>query len=198
MRFKKYRGLIIGSIVCIVLVKLWLWDISKGRNDLRIIQQKDLTELRGTLSNKPTIEEEGIPITLTEYPDFKFNVDDVRRRALKSREFTTEASIGDSITLHILTYDYDTKIKKAKSLRPSEAIINYRFINPYTVQLKDKTYMTLSEANRAWEDNYGETRWMLFALFGLIVLVAAIYASLHLTGTTKRLNKWWNDLQANP
>src|SRR4030095_10207673 len=144
MNFKKYKGLIIGTIAVVILFTLWMWDIKKGRSDNRIIQQYELTGLRGTLSNKPTIEtaEQGGPwvsVALNEYPGFKFDIDGVKYPALKAKEFTNEVSVGDSIVLSILTYDYKTKIRKQKSLRPSETIINYGLIEPYSIQSHHKT-----------------------------------------------------------
>ena len=202
MNFKKYRGLIIGIIITAILFSLWMWDIRKGKNDNKIIHQQELTEIRGTLSNKPTIEtaEQGgpwVPIKLKEYPDFKFDIGEVKYPALKSKDFTEEASIGDSIVLYILIYDYETKIKKEKALRPSETLINYKLIEPYSIQSKDKTYLTLADVNKAWQDNHDTSWWMLNWILGLGIIVGIVYMILYWTGFIKKFGKWWDDVQAS-
>lgn len=202
MNFKKYKELIIGAIAVIILFNLWMWDIGKGRNDNKVIRQTELTEIKGTLSNKPTIEtaEQGgpwVPIKLKEFPEFKFDVGEVKYSALNAREFVNEVSVDDSILLSILTYDYETKIKKEKLLRPSETIINYKFIEPYFIQSKGKVYMTLADVNAAWQDNHDSSLWLFYWALGIIAVVALVYSILHLTGFNRRFVKWWNDIQAS-
>jgi len=202
MNFKKYKEFIIGVIAVVILFNLWMWDNGKGRNDNKVIRQTELTEIKATLSNKPTIEtaEQGgpwIPIKLKEFPEFKFDVGEVKYSALNAREFVNEVSVGDSILLSILTYDYETKIKKEKSLRPSETIINFKFIEPYFIQSKGKVYMTLSDVNAAWQDNHDSSIWLLYWALGIIAFIGLVYSILHLTGFNRRFVKWWKDIQAS-
>ena len=202
MNFKKYKELIVGTIAFIILFNLWMWDIDKGRDDNKVISQTELTEIKATLSNKPTIEtaEQGgpwVPIKLKEFPEFKFDVGEVKYSALNAREFVNEVSIGDSILLSILTYDYETKIKKEKSLRTFETVINYKFIEPYLIQSKGKVYMTLADVNTAWQDNHNSSIWLLYWTLGIIAFVGLVYSILRLTGFNRRFVKWCNDIQTS-
>jgi hypothetical protein len=198
MQFKKYRGIIIGIIIVIILFSLWKWDIRRGRNDGRIISQQDLTEIRGTLSNRPVIKtaEQGgpwVPVKLNEFPDFNFDVGEVRFPALAAKEFTRELTPGDSIVLRILTYDYVTRIKKEKALRPSETIVNYTFIEPYSIEAKGKSYMTLADVNRAWQENHDVGWWMFYWVCGLVTVIGIVFLILYWMGFVRKLNEWWND-----
>src|SRR5437764_13282990 len=133
MNLTRYKGIIIGVIVVIALLFLLIWDNKRGRNDNKLIRSNELTELKGTIRNKPTIEvaEQGGPwvaIRLNEFPGFKFDVGEVKYPALRAREFVNEVSSGDTVSLSILTYDFETKIKKKKQPRILEQLINYRLI----------------------------------------------------------------------
>ena len=122
MRHRK--DLLIGLVVVISLILFWIWDIKHGRDDNRIISKNELTNIIGTLANQPTIEtaDQGgpwVPIKLLEFPDFKFNISEVKYNGLQARDFVSKIKVGDTVQLSILTYDYETKIMKSKSLRVS-------------------------------------------------------------------------------
>lgn len=202
MNFKKYRELAIGIIIVVFLFKLWMWDTGKGKNDNRIINQNELTELRATLANKPSIEtaEQGgpwVPIKLNEFPNFNFDVAEVKYSALKAKEFVNEVLIGDTIFLSILTYDYETKIKQEKVLRLSETVINYKLIEPYSIQCNNKIYMTLADVNSASQGNRNGSTWLLYWTLGIAAFVGLVYWILCLTGIKRRVGKSWDDLHAS-
>lgn len=180
MNLRKYRELVTGITVVVVLFEFWMWDTGKGRNDNRIKNQNELTELRATLANKPSIEtaEQGglwVPISLNEFPTLKFDVGGSSYSALKAKEFVSEVSIGDTLFLSILTYDYETKIKKEKSLRPSETAINHKFIEPYSIQCNNKIYMSLAAVNSAWQDNHDSSIWLLYRTLGTVAFAGLVY-----------------------
>ena len=182
MRYRK--NLLIGFIAVSLLILLWIWDTKNGRNDNRIIRRNELTQIRGTLSNQPTIEtaEQGgpwVPIKLSEFPNFKFDISEQKYHGLKARDFVTDIKIGDTIQISILTYDYDTKIKKKKSLRISEEFINYNFIEPYELIFQDREYMTLENTNNAWQDNKS-LDWIMYILIGTIVITIIFTITGHL------------------
>lgn len=202
MNLKKYKDFIIGGIAVIILYNLWMWDIRKGRDSNRFIRQSELIELKATLSNNPTIESDGdmgprVAIKLKEFPEFKFDVNEVKYSALNAREFVKEVSAGDSILLAILTYDYETKIKKEKSLRLSERIINYKLIEPYSIESKGKVYMTLEGSNAVWQHQHDLGVWFFYWALGMSVFGGGLYLILRLTGFDRRFVKWVNDIQAS-
>ena len=174
MQFKEKKKLIIGLSVAAVLILLFIWDRKQGRNDNRTIKSDELAQIKGTLANRPTIEiaEQGspwVPIKLNEYPDFKFDVSEIKYSAFKAKEFVTDIKQADTITLDILSYDYDTKIKKDKPLRISEKLINYSFIEPYGLKANGKSYMTLDDFNKAWTHNKSLS-WVLYIAGGLFLI----------------------------
>ena len=177
MHFKEKKKLIIGLIIAAGLILLFLWDSKQGRDDNRIIKSDELTQIKGTLANHPKIEtaEQGSPwvsIKLKEYPEFKFDVSEIKYEAFKAKEFVNEIKLGDTISIDILSYDYNTKIKKDKSLRISEKLINYSFIEPYGLKANGKSYITLADLNKAWTDNKSLS-WVLY-IAGTLFLIFII------------------------
>lgn len=131
---------------------------------------------------------------LNEYPDFNFQVDNIKFRALQAKEFTREVKAGDTVFFDILTYDFDTKIQQARALRLSDRLINYRFIAPYSIQSKGKLYMELSLANHAWKENHDVSVWVGYFVLGVVVFIGIIFTILHFTGFLKRFKRWWAEL----
>lgn len=183
MEFKKYKTPLIWLLVIICLIILFNWDERLGRNSNRIIHRNDLTNILGTLTNQPTIEtaEQGgpwVPIELFEFPEFKFNISGVMYNGLKAKAFVENVKIGDTILLSILTYDYKVKIKKALSSRISDDI-NYRFILPYEVTGKQKKYLTIESANKAWKDEES-LYWFKYLLVGVMLLPVVLIITGHI------------------
>lgn len=194
--FRKYDFIILLTVILIILFIIIPWDKRKGRNDNKIIEPTELTELRGRLSGKPTIiqDEDGsrVRFKLMEHPDITFYVNDIKYHALQAGTFLKESSAGDSIVLGILRYDYDTKIKQIKPLRLSEQIIDIDLIEPYTIQLDGKTYMRLADVNKAWREEQDITWWMAYWVSGTMAVAGLLYLVLRITGVIKKIKTWMN------
>ena len=110
-----------------------------------------------------------------------------------SGSFTSDVTKGDTIFLDILTYDYETKIGKIKDLSLSEKFINYRFIEPFSIRSKGKTYLNLENVNVQIEGN--RELGLLFFLMGAFIFL--LYGILYWTGSIKRFAIWWDRMQAS-
>ena len=186
MRIKENRNFIIWNLVAVIIICFLFWDNKKRRNSNDFKFVFDLTFISGTVGNqlKSDVAEQGGPyvlLRLNEFPEFKFDVTEVKYKALHARDFVSQVNINDTVSLGILVYDYDTKLRNKRPLRLSERFVNYSHIEPYEIKAKGKTYMTVGEVNndlkhdRSWY-------WALY-MFGGIYLMLII---LVLTGVIKR------------
>ena len=174
-----------------------IYENSRGRNDNRPIKRSELTSIQGTLSFpvRFVVSKSGksISFKLKEFDDFKFVVSGVRLGAVSVRDFIESVKPGDSVVLAILTYDYETKIKKLKNLRASERILNYPFISPYEIRSNGSVFMTLEQVNDEWEleDSLG----MFMVIF--VGAMVGLYAIFEFTGSIDRFRFWFEKIRSN-
>jgi hypothetical protein len=195
--FREHRAGILTALGLVLFINYWRCEIKKGPDNLRIVTRNELTLIKATLAKKPTIETASqggpwVPIRLKEYPEFKFDVGEIKFPALKARKFINEVSLGDSIFLQILTYDYATKITGEKPVLFSEKLLNYRSIEPYEISANGTQYMKLADTNAAWKENDESMRWLLYWMAGVLIMACLIYLALRLTGTWKKLETLFN------
>jgi hypothetical protein len=188
MRFKENKNFIIGHLIAVALLFFLFWDNKQGRKGNSIKSYNDLSFIKGTVANKlkSDVAEQGNPyvlLRLNEFPEFKFDITEIKYKALKAREFVTETQRNDTVCLGILTYDFETKIKKIKPLRLSERFINYSFIEPYEVKANKKRYMTVEDVNEALKADKSWS-WVLYVFGGFYLL----FIVLVLCGVIKRQN----------
>jgi hypothetical protein len=194
MKSRKY--ILISFTFWSIFIALGIYSFRKQATKNRAVQLNELTTVQGTLGNKPTIQRSKngahIDIEMKEFPNFIFTIGNARYMAL-SRDFTTEVLMGDTINLAILTYDYETKIRKTESLSLPERIANYKFIEPFAVHSRNISYMTLENTNIQIEDNRLLGSWA----FSIGAFLFLIYTILYWTGSIKKFAAWWNRMQAS-
>ena len=167
-----------------------------ANNYNKIVTESELAQITGTLDNQPTIEtaSEGgpwVPIKLKEFPGFNFNVGGTTYSALKAKKFVLNAHLGDTVTLDILKYDLNSKI--LRNTRPTfpERIINYRFIQPFSIMVHGEVYMSLEDVNKNWANNHALGRFLTYFVAGIALILGIAYLILHLTGGMKNLKHWF-------
>lgn len=195
MTAKKFK--LIVFILGLIFIAYGIYNYRKGSNNQRPIQKSELTSIQGTLEKQPSVEKSksgvrGVPVKLKEFPDFIFSVGSINYGALDD-SFISDVTKGDTIYLDILTYDYETKIREIKDLSLSEKFINYRFIEPFSIRSKGKTYLDLENVNVQIEGN--RALGLLFLLMGAFIYL--LYSILYWTGSIKRFAIWWNRMQAS-
>jgi hypothetical protein len=195
MTAKKFK--LIVFILGLIFIAYGIYVYRKGSNTERPIQKSELTSIQGTLENQPLAKPSksgvrGVPIELKEYPSFIFLVGSINYGAL-SGNFTSDVAKGDTIYLDILTYDYEAKIRKIKDLSLSEKVTNYRFIEPFSIRVKGKTYLNLEDVNVQIEGN--RSLGFLFFLIGAFIYL--LYGIFYWTGSIERFAIWWDRTQAS-
>ena len=172
---------IIGIVLLIILSGLLLWHLDSHENYNRIVQQRELVPINGTLARIPAIESRGrsewstVCVRLNEYPGVKF--EGIKYSALDVTQFVRMVHAGDSIRLEILRDKYD-------KLRDDATI------EPYSIEANGTSYMSLSGVNEAWKDEQALNRWGFQWFIGMALVVGIIYMVLYLTGVTKKIRGW--------
>lgn len=180
-----------------IIFFIWfLYDSNKEQN--RIILQKDLTTISGTISNKLEIYEgsrgkNSLTLKLKEYPNFDFVWYGIYLEALNSSELIHNAKIGDTATIKILQTDLTNKISKKGNVRISQQIINYNCIVPYDILIHDKHYISLIDINNNW--TYEATSTFCIGIVCIILLT--VYLILDLTGALTKFKNWFENIQAS-
>ena len=195
MRLKKHKfAIIIGLSLAFSI--FGFVHFRKAGNANRQIRQIELTSLGGTLESKPekrtSKSKVYVQIRLKEYPNFKFHVGSIHYNAL-SKGFISDFNKEDSIYLDILTYDFERKLQKSKKLNLSEKLINYKFIEVFSIRSKDRSYMELSDVNLQIESN----RALGFIFFSIGTFILSVFAVLYYTGFLTRFAIWWTGMQAS-
>jgi hypothetical protein len=200
-KYSKYSELLrsnLKPIVALTAIGILIALAIGANNYNKIVKENELVQITGILNNQPTIEtaSEGgpwVPIKLKEFPGFRFNVSGTTYSALKAKKFVRNAHLGDTLTLDILKHDFDTKIRQIESPRFSEKIINYKFIQPFSIMVHGEVYMSLEDVNENWADNHALHRFLTYWLVGISLIVAVVYLILHQTGGIKNLKQWFPD-----
>ena len=159
MTLNKNKNFIITHLIAVVILVFLFWDNKHGRNSNSTKSLADMTFIKGTVANslKRDVAEQGSPyvlLSLHEFPKFKFDITEIKYMALNARDLVNDVQVNDTLTLGILTYDYDTKIKEKKPLGLSERFINYSLIEPYEIRSQNKAYMTVDSVNTALQNDH--------------------------------------------
>lgn len=194
MYLVKYTDLTkVTALITLIFIG-WACD-SRGRQPSGIIEPVQLTELRGTLSVKPTIKSpsdggSSVEFRLKEYPGFKFEVGEVRYTALNARAFTKKAEPRDSVILQISLYDRERIGVGPIPLRSNR-------VEFYSLRMEDQSYMTLEGGNKVWENEHELGGFLGYWFLGLALLVGIVYVIFELTGWKKKIKTWWADVEAS-
>lgn len=194
LKNQDFAELMLKLLALVIVVTIFIRVINNGQKYNKIVNESDLVKLVATLSNQPAIKvgSEGGPsvsIELQEYPRFGFAVFGGSYYALKARRFVLEAHPGDTITIDILKEDLNKIHRSFDPMFPDN--INYTSIQPFSLMVKGKVYMSLEDRNREWADN-NSLKWFLgYWIAGLGVIVIIIYLIFRRTGLAHAIKQWF-------
>jgi hypothetical protein len=129
----------------------------------------DLTTITDVITNKPEITKgrkghRSIDIKLKSYPEFDFDVSGISYKATYASHYADEVKTGDSLTLQILTSEYEGKLLKTKPLGFWAKHSHYYNIDVYGLSDAKNTYLKVSNYNIEKDDDRSFVFWFLLVL----------------------------------
>ena len=137
------------------------------------VAESDLTALTDILTSEVKIVSgpkgaKSIDIRLKKHPGFDFEIDGLAFQATHSDNFINQVKTGDTVSIDILTDDYEKKIAGRKPLTFWDKTVNYGFIPVYGLRHRGTGYLNVEEYNRASrEDPPWAWGFILFIVVGL-------------------------------
>lgn len=143
------------------------------------IENSDLTKLTDVITNEVKLNTGGkgsksILLNLKKYSEFKFQIIGNGIQAMNIDNFLNSVKQGDTISLSILTEDFNKKITKEKELNFFDKSVNYGFISVLGVSDKNQTYLNIYDYNEESENDRPWDIW-LYGLVGLFLIGRAIF-----------------------
>lgn len=170
LRFLLWRsGLLLG--ISSLLVSFYDYQTKRD------ISQNELIVINGTVSDSLKIYEaksswynqSSLSICLEDYTDNSFGLNSPHTFIVKDNNLLQDIKIGDSITLGIEKNEYHRKILKDTPISLIEKLNYSNAVSIYTIQAKDKTYLSLNDYNDKMSSY--KKRFMYFWLIAGIVTI---------------------------
>jgi hypothetical protein len=170
---------IIATVLILIGISLLYISSKSYIEKNQPIENTDLTKLTDIITNEVKLNNGGkgsksILLNLKKYPEFKFQIIGNGFQAMNIDNFLNNVKQGDTISLHILTEDFNKKITKEKELTFYDKSVNYSFIHVLGVSDKNKTYLNIYDYNKESENDRPWDIW-LYGLVGIFLIGRAIF-----------------------
>ncbi|MFY8109093.1 MAG: hypothetical protein ACOVO9_08875 [Bacteroidia bacterium] len=164
--------ILIGSSLLYISFKLYFEKEQPFENT-------DLTKLTDVITNEVKLNtgskgSKSILLNLKKYPEFKFQIIGNGFQSMNIDNFLNNVKQGDTISLSIMTDDFNKKITKEKELTFYDKSVNYSFIYVLGVSDKNQNYLNIYDYN---EESENDRPWGigLYSLVGLFLIGSAIF-----------------------
>lgn len=139
----------------------------------------DLTTLKDVITNKVEIISSGrgsklVSICLKKHPEFLFQISGVAFSAFDAGNYIRNVNQGDTISLSILTDEFQKKISKERELGFNDKYSNYGIIRFYSLSDKNFSYLDIYDYNIENRKNNSFAIWM-YGLFDFFLIGVSIY-----------------------
>ena len=142
-RCQMFQALAYFLLGCFLFFCVYRPIISKNTDP----RSEQLTSIKGIITNVSRIGDPPIMLRLLQYPNFTFNIDGNKYYATYVADFISKINAKDTITIDILTDEYEKKITQDRPMSFFDKRIDYRFISIYGLRTKENTLLSSRDYN---------------------------------------------------